>query len=60
MKYQKIQQNIESSAKAPKELKQKTFNKIEQLNIIFELVGFFAHAPKTLLESDKAKKNTNN
>ena len=53
MQYQHLQQNIETSAKAPKKLKKQTFQKIDQLNTMFELLGFFVHAPKTLFDSQK-------
>lgn len=51
----KLQQNIEPTVTAPKELKQKTFTKIAQMNVLFELVGFFSSVPKTILESDQGK-----
>jgi hypothetical protein len=41
------------SHKAPKELKQKTFKKIDRLNTLFELGGFFTHIPRLLLDGSK-------
>lgn len=55
MKYQKYIQHVETSAKAPKALKQRTFKKIEQLSIALELLGFYSSMPKTLLNLQNEK-----
>lgn len=45
MKIPNYTKNMEPQAKAPKKLKQQTFQKIEQINLIKELLGFYASIP---------------